>query len=488
MDLLARTVVLAAGTFLRGRVLMGEAAYEAGRAGEPPSIGLADCLRRLGFRLDRLKTGTPPRVHRRSVDVTGLERQSTSDVPLAFSFWSEPRALLDDHPVYVTRTNAETHRIIRASLQRSVIFNGLMTGAGPRHCPSLESKIVKFPERDQHKVFLEPEGRDSAEVYLQGVYTAFAPEVQERIVHSIEGLEGAHIERYGYNIEYDFVDPLHLQATLETHEIRGLYLCGQVVGTTGYEEAAAQGLLAGINAARTVRGIGTLVLSRGEAVIGVLVDDLVTKGVSEPYRMLPSRCEHRVALREQNADLRLSGRGHALGLLPDARYERVTRKEQAVFALVQKLTDTRIGPHDPINERLAPRGTRPLQANGAILFELLARPPLRLEDLMDLDGIDEAVREEVEIRGKYAGYLAQHERELTRLARLDDLLVPADLNYAELRGISFEGRHLLERVRPQSFGQATRVPGVSHADLAMLAIYIRRGGSSELRAARSAPS
>jgi tRNA uridine 5-carboxymethylaminomethyl modification enzyme len=474
LELAGGALIVAAGTFLRGRILMGNVAYDAGRAGEPPSTGLAVSLRGLGFRMERLKTGTPPRVHRRSIDTTGLERQPTSDVPLAFSFWTTPRALPDDFPVYVTHTNAETHRIIRDNLERSAIFNGLMTGTGPRHCPSLESKIVKFPDRDRHKVFIEPEGRDSAEMYLQGIYTAFAPDVQERIVHSIEGLENAHIERYGYNIEYDFVDPLHLSATLEARAISGLYLCGQVIGTTGYEEAAAQGIVAGINAALAHKGEKPFVLTRGEAVIGVLLDDLVTKGVAEPYRMLPSRCEHRLTLRERNADLRLAARGHAMGLLPDALYERVLERERAVDELTRTLKETRVGPNDPINERLAERGSRPLESNGASLFELLARPHVRLEDLLPCDSIADSVREEVEIRGKYAGYLAQHLRDIDHLKRLDSLLVPEDLDYAALTALSFEGRQLLARVCPRSFGQATRVPGVSQADLSMLAVYLKR--------------
>lgn len=483
LDLGAHSVVVAAGTFLRGRILMGDVVYDAGRAGEPPSLGLAISLQGLGLRMSRLKTGTPPRVHRRSIETSGLERQPTSEVPLAFSFWTEPRVLPDDYPVYVTHTNAETHRIIRENLQRSAIFNGLMTGTGPRHCPSLESKIVKFPDRDRHKVFLEPEGRDSAEIYLQGIYTAFAPEIQERVVHSIAGLEQAQIERYGYNIEYDFVDPLHLAVTLETHDVKNLYLCGQVIGTTGYEEAAAQGLVAGVNAALAVKGEPPFVLTRGEAVIGVLIDDLVTKGVTEPYRMLPSRCEHRLTLRERNADLRLSHRGHAIGLLSDERYEKVVERGQAIEAWIHRLEEARVGPSDPINARLVARGSRPLESNGASLFELLARPHVRLDDLTPMDGTPESVREEVEIRGKYAGYLAQHEREIERLARLDTMAIPQDLDYAALSGISFEGRHLLARVKPRSYGQATRVPGVSQADLGMLAIYVRRGAPSEARCA-----
>jgi tRNA uridine 5-carboxymethylaminomethyl modification enzyme len=474
LELSASAVIVAAGTFLNGRVLLGDVAYDAGRAGEPPSKGLAESLSRLGFRIERLKTGTPPRVHRGSVDTSCLERQPTSDRPLAFSFWDEPRVLPDEFPVFVTHTNEETHRIVMENLRRSAIFNGLMTGTGPRHCPSLESKIVKFPDRTRHKVFLEPEGRDNAEVYLQGIYTAFSPEIQERIVHSIEGLESAHIERYGYNIEYDFVDPLHLSETLETREIAGLYLAGQVIGTTGYEEAAAQGLVAGVNAAQKIADAHPFVLGRGEAVIGVLIDDLVTKGVTEPYRMLPSRAEHRIALRERNADLRLSARAHAIGLLPDALYEKVVRRRTEIDRLLERLGKTRIGPANPINERLADRGSRPLTDNGASLLELLRRPHVRVADLIDVADSPDDVVEETEIEGKYAGYLAQHRQDIERMRRLDTMGIPADLDYDGLTGLSFEGRHLLKHVQPRSFGQATRVPGVSQADLSMLAIYLRR--------------
>jgi tRNA uridine 5-carboxymethylaminomethyl modification enzyme len=474
LELTAPAVILAAGTFLNGRVLLGDVAYDAGRAGEPPAKGLSDSLSRLGFRIERLKTGTPPRVHRGSVDTSQLERQSTSDRPLAFSFWDEPRVLSDDFPVYVTHTNEETHRIITENLQRSAIFNGLMTGTGPRHCPSLESKIVKFPDRTRHKVFLEPEGRENAEIYLQGIYTAFSPEIQERIVHSIEGLEAAHIERYGYNIEYDFVDPLHLTETLEVRDINGLYLAGQLIGTTGYEEAAAQGLVAGINAVRKLRGADPFVLGRGEAVIGVLIDDLVTKGVTEPYRMLPSRAEHRIALREGNADLRLSERGHAMGLLPDALYEKVVHRREQLDRLLASLGESRVGPSDPVNARLSERGSRPLENNGASLLDLLRRPHVRLDDLIDVSEFDENVVNEAEIEGKYAGYLKQHRQEIERMRRLDAMEIPTDLDYDALTSLSFEGRHLLKRVQPRSFGQATRVPGVSQADLSMLAIYLRR--------------
>ncbi len=474
LALKAKAVILATGTFLNGRVLIGTLVYPAGRSGEPPSLGLATALRTMGLTMGRLKTGTPPRVNRRSIDFSDLERQDTHSSPLSFSFWREPFALANDYPVYVTHTNEETHRIIRDNLSLTPNYNGLIQSEGPRNCPSLEAKIVKFPQRNSHKVFLEPEGRETAETYLQGIYTAFTPDIQEEIVHSIVGLEHAQIERYGYDIEYDYVDPTQLIPTLEVDGISGLFLAGQVNGTTGYEEAAGQGILAGINAARRVKGEVPLVLSRGEAFIGVMIDDLVTKGVTEPYRMLPSRAEYRITLREGNADLRLSEIGHQIGLLPDERYEKALTRAQAIGRLLDELKSRRIGPQDPLNRVLISRGTTPLTENGASLYDLLRRPSVRLSDLLPLDGIPEGVRNEAEIEAKYAGYLAQQEREIARLKRLEKLIIPVELDYNLLSNLSIEGRDRLTRVRPSTFGQASRIPGISHADLSMLAITLRR--------------
>jgi len=474
LKLKAKAVILATGTFLNGRVLVGSLTYPAGRSGEPPAIELSASLRKLDLKIDRLNTGTTPRVNRHSMNVSELARQDTSDVPLAFSFWNEPVCLPKDYPVYVTHTNEETHRIIRENLSLTPNYNGLLLGEGPRHCPSLESKIVKFPDRTSHKVFLEPEGRETAEVYLQGVYTAFPPKIQERIVHSIAGLEQAQIERYGYDIEYDYVDPTQLRPSLEVDGIDGLFLAGQINGTTGYEEAAGQGILAGINAARSIKGEEPLVLSRGQAFVGVMVDDLVTKGITEPYRMLPSRAEYRITLREGNADLRLAKIGHTIGLLPDERYEKVIERAQAIKGLLIKLKERRIGPNHPLNHLLEAHGTSPLTKNGASLYELLRRPQVFLNDLLPLDGIPDDVRSEAEIEAKYAGYLAQQERAIKRLRRLEELAIPKDIDYTTLSGLSIEGRELLSRVRPRSFGQATRIPGVSQADLSMFAIYLRR--------------
>ncbi len=473
-ELGTKAVILATGTFLNGRVLIGDVAYPAGRSGEPPAIGLSASLRELGLRMDRLNTGTTPRVNRHSMDVSGLARQDTSDVPLAFSFWNAPVCLPNDYPVYVTHTTEETHAIIREHLHSSPTYSGLLAGVGPRNCPSLESKIFKFPDRKSHKVFLEPEGRDTAEVYLQGIYTSFPPGIQERIVHSVPGLERARIERYGYKIEYDYVDPTQLQASLEVKGIEGMYLAGQINGTTGYEEAAAQGLLAGVNAARLVKGKEPLILSRGQAFIGVLIDDLVTKGVTEPYRMLPSRAEYRITLREGNADLRLAKLGYEVGLLPEERYEQVLERAEAIHKLLTLLKECRIGPQHPLNRLLEARGTSPLAENGASLYDLLRRPQLHLEDLIPRNGLADDVRSEVEIEAKYAGYLAQQEREIHRLRRLETLVIPEDLDYSALMSLSIEGRERLTQVRPRSFGQATRVPGISQADLSLLAIMLRR--------------
>jgi tRNA uridine 5-carboxymethylaminomethyl modification enzyme len=474
LALKAKAVILATGTFLNGRVLIGTLVYPAGRSGEPPSLGLATALCTMGLAMGRLKTGTPPRVNRRSIDFSGLERQDTHPSPLSFSFWREPFALANDYPVYVTHTNEKTHRIIRDNLSLTPNYNGLIQSEGPRNCPSLEAKIVKFPQRNSHKVFLEPEGRETAETYLQGIYTAFTPDIQEEIVHSIVGLEHAQIERYGYDIEYDYVDPTQLTPALEVDGITGLFLAGQVNGTTGYEEAAGQGILAGINAARHVKREVPLVLSRGEAFIGVMIDDLVTKGVTEPYRMLPSRAEYRITLREGNADLRLSEIGHQIGLLSDERYEKALTRAQAIERLLDELKSRRIGPQDPLNCVLISRGTTPLTENGASLYDLLRRPSVCLSDLLPRDGIPEDVRSEAEIEAKYAGYLAQQEREIARLKRLEKLIIPVELDYHLLSNLSIEGRDRLTRVRPSTFGQASRIPGISHADLSMLAITLRR--------------
>jgi len=473
VEIAAQAVVIATGTFLRGRVLIGQTSYAAGRTGEPPSVGLAQCLEHLGLRMGRLNTGTTPRLNARTIDYTGLELQHTREQPSAFSFWSKPRVCSPGFPVAVTKTTAETHRIIRENLHLSPGYSGDVESEGPRHCPSLETKIVKFPQRASHKVFLEREGRNTEEVYVQGVYISLPPAVQEKLIHTIPGLDHAVIQRFGYKIEYDYVDPMQLAPTMAIDGVEGLYLAGQINGTTGYEEAAGQGLLAGINASRLVCGASPVVLGRHQAFLGVMTDDLTTKGIREPYRMLPSRAEYRILLREQNADLRLARLGHDIGLIDDQQLASVEAREADIHRLLERLDAVRIGPSDPRNAVLAERGTRPLQSNGSSLYELLRRPEVRLEDLLDVDEIPGNVRSEVTVRAKYQGYLEQQEREIARLKRWEDLCIPESLEFVDVRNLSVEGRELLSHARPRSLGQASRVPGVSHADLTMLAVAVR---------------
>jgi len=466
----ARAVVLTTGTFLNGKVYIGERVYPAGRSGEPPALGLSESLRKLGFQLGRLNTGTTPRLNKHTINTAVLERQDTADEPLAFSYASEPRALPKDFPVYITRTTEETHRIIRENLHRNPGKNGTLGGVGPRYCPSIETKVLRFPDRPSHKVFLEPEGRFTEEVYMQGFNTSSPPEVQEAMVRSLPGLEGAKIERYGYDIDYDFVFPTQLKPSLETKAIEGLFLAGQINGTTGYEEAAAQGLLAGINAARYLQGKEPVILGRAEAFIGVLVDDLVTKGTDEPYRMLTSRAEYRLLLREGNADLRLMALGHELGLIPEEQYERMLERKRLISEELARLRRTWV----KLDGKLPF-----VKEDSQNLYQLLKRPELSYKELAAVDParppLPEDVLEEVEIEAKYEGYIARQLAQVERLKRLEDKKIPEDLDYAEVKGLSSEGREKLAKVRPRTLGQAARIPGVPQADLSLLMVYLKAG-------------
>jgi tRNA uridine 5-carboxymethylaminomethyl modification enzyme len=466
----ARAVVLTTGTFLNGKVYIGERVYPAGRSGEPPALGLSESLRKLGFQLGRLNTGTTPRLNKHTINTAVLERQDTADEPLAFSYASEPRALPKDFPVYITRTTEETHRIIRENLHRNPGKNGTLGGVGPRYCPSIETKVLRFPDRPSHKVFLEPEGRFTEEVYMQGFNTSSPPEVQEAMVRSLPGLEEAKIERYGYDIDYDFVFPTQLKPSLETKAIEGLFLAGQINGTTGYEEAAAQGLLAGINAARYLQGKEPVILGRAEAFIGVLVDDLVTKGTDEPYRMLTSRAEYRLLLREGNADLRLMALGHELGLIPEEQYERMLERKRLISEELARLRRTWV----KLDGKLPF-----VKEDSQNLYQLLKRPELSYKELAAVDParppLPEDVLEEVEIEAKYEGYIARQLAQVERLKRLEDKKIPEDLDYAEVKGLSSEGREKLAKVRPRTLGQAARIPGVPQADLSLLMVYLKAG-------------
>jgi len=468
----APAVVVTTGTFLGGRVYIGDRVYPAGRSGEPPAIGLSESLRQLGLRLGRLNTGTTPRLNKWSIDTEVLERQDTADEPLAFSYSSEPRVLPKDLPVYITRTTGETHRLIRENLHRNPGKNGTLGGVGPRYCPSIETKVIRFPDRSSHKIFLEPEGRLTEEVYMQGFNTSSPPDVQEAMVRSVPGLEEAVIERYGYDIDYDFVFPTQLKPSLETKAVEGLFLAGQINGTTGYEEAAAQGIIAGINAARKLQGKEPIILERASAFIGVLIDDLVTKGTEEPYRMLPSRAEYRLLLREGNADLRLMGLGHELGLIPDEQYEQMRERQRLIEQELKRLKRTWVKLDGKL-PFLAEEGSQSL-------YQLLKRPELDYEKLAVVDPdrprLPEEVIAEVEIEAKYEGYIKRQLAQVERLRRLEDKRIPEDLDYGKVKNLSSEGREKLSRVRPRTLGQAARIPGISQADLSILMVYLKGRG------------
>lgn len=471
----APAVVLTTGTFLSGKVYLGEASYPAGRTGEPPAEKLSDSLEDHGLSVERMNTDTTPRVNGDTIDFSRLESQTTTDEPFAFSYISKKQVLDDDFPVYLTRTNEQTHEIIRDNIDRNPRYNGTVVSAHPRYCPSLESKIIDFPDRKHHKVFLEPEGEASKEYYLQGIYTSSPPDVQEDIVGSMEGLENAHIERYGYGIEYDFVPPTQLKNSLETLQIDGLYTAGQINGTTGYEEAAGQGIIAGINAAR--RGEEQVILDRSQGFIGVMIDDLVTKGVNEPYRMLPSRAEYRIILRENNADLRLTELARELRTISQERYERYKDRKKRINEELERLQSTRVTPGKEVNDILKEHDTSPLEDQGASLYELLKRPELSWETILELGGLKNGtapeIQKEAEIRAKYEGYIKKQEKRIKQFREMEEKELPNSLDYDELDGLSTEGREKLKEVEPRTLGQAERIPGVTRSDITILTVWLK---------------
>jgi len=468
------SVVLTTGTFMRGLIHVGLNHYPGGRAGEPPSEGLSDHLRTIGFRVGRLKTGTPARLDARSIDFCRLEAQPGDDPPRPFSFLTEA-ITTPQVPCHITWTNARTHEIIRGGLGRSPLYSGVIEGVGPRYCPSIEDKVVRFPEKEQHQIFLEPEGLASAEVYPNGVSTSLPPDVQFAFLRTIPGLERVEIMRPGYAIEYDYVDPIQLNPTLETKIVPGLFHAGQINGTSGYEEAAAQGLLAGINAARCVRGEAPIILRRDQAYIGVLIDDLVTLGTREPYRMFTSRAEYRLLLREDNADQRLTPLGRQIGLVTEGRWGRFSEKMEALELGRERLNMVRLAPSD--REALGRIGLPDLK-NGVSLEELLRRPELGIDDLLFLDGelemLSAEVREQLEIGVKYAGYIARQLEQVERFRRTEEIAIPEAFEYDGINGLSLEVREKLKQVRPSTLGQAARIPGVTPAAIGILAVLLRR--------------
>lgn len=474
-----RAVILTAGTFLRGLIHIGDQRTPAGRLGDPPSNLLSRQLEEVGLKLGRLKTGTTPRLDRRSIDWESLPAQPGDPDPRMFSFLNQA-PVLPQVECRISRTTPETHELIRKNLHLAPMYAGAITGVGARYCPSIEDKVVRFPQRDHHTVFLEPQGLDSGLVYPNGIATGLPLVVQQQLVRTLEGCRHAFIVRPGYAIEYDYADPLDLTPWLESKLLPGLFLAGQVNGTSGYEEAAAQGLVAGVNAARRLRGQEPWVLDRSRAYIGVLVDDLVTKGTKEPYRMFTSRAEYRLSLREDNADLRLTPLGRELGLVDDRRWEVFTRKRDAIEAAWQRLEAVQLTPGQEINRRLAELGSAPLR-KPASAAELLRRPELDLARLARLDpaleplaGLEPRVAEQVEIRARYQGYQQREREQVARFRQRESVALPPELDYTSLPGLSREVQEKLQRVRPANLGQAGRISGVTPAALAVLSLHLHR--------------
>ncbi len=474
----ARCVILTTGTFLKGLVHIGPRNYNAGRAGDFAAMGLSDNLAAIGFRIGRLKTGTCARLDGRSIDYSALELQPGDDPPPPFSFRTA-RIAQDQLPCHLTWTNAATHEIIRGSIDRSPMYSGAIKSTGPRYCPSVEDKVMRFRDKERHQIFLEPEGRDTVEVYPNGLSTSLPLDVQVAMVHSIKGLERAEIMRPGYAIEYDYSDPVQLYPTLETRLVDGLFFAGQLNGTTGYEEAGAQGLLAGINAALKVRGTPQLVLRRDQAYIGVMIDDLVTRGIGgEPYRMFTSRAEYRLLLREDNADRRLSPIGERLGLLAAGAAERVRSKSVRVETEVARLKSALVPLNDEVNRFLVAAGSSPLK-EPVRAFELLRRPEIEYADLLRLAQLppvldfDQAAELETEV--KYEGYIRRQNEVVERSRRMEDTPIPAWMDFQRVPGLSSEARERLSRIRPLSLGQAARMPGITPAAVSLIGIHIRAG-------------
>ncbi|KRM26320.1 tRNA uridine-5-carboxymethylaminomethyl(34) synthesis enzyme MnmG [Schleiferilactobacillus harbinensis] len=475
----AKSVVLTAGTSSRGKIIIGELMYSSGPNNSIPSIELSENLEKLGFKLRRFKTGTPPRVNGNTIDYDQTQEEPGDKTPNAFSFTTKDADYVTDQmSCWMTYTNEETHKIIRANLKRAPMFSGVIKGVGPRYCPSIEDKVVRFADKPRHQIFLEPEGRDTSEYYVGDFSTSMPEEIQQKMLHTVAGLQHAKMMRPGYAIEYDVIEPWQLTHTLETKHVKNLFTAGQMNGTSGYEEAAGQGIIAGINAALRAQGKPGFTLGRDQAYIGVMIDDLVTKGTNEPYRLLTSRAEYRLVLRHDNADLRLTEKGHTLGLIDDDRYAAFETKKQAIQAEMDRLHSIRIKPGQAVDDFLASKGGAPLK-DGILASDFLKRPEVSYEDLAqfmpDHPDVDRRVIEQVTIQIKYAGYIAKEQQKIDRLHRLEAKKIPAHIDYNAINGIATEARQKLTKIQPETIAQAGRISGVNPADVAILSVYIEQG-------------
>jgi len=469
-------VILATGTFLNGKIYIGKTTYSAGRGGELASINLAENLKELGFKIGRLNTCTPPRIDKTTIDFTQMEEQKSADTPLSFSFENKGK-IYQDFPVFMTRTNLKTHQVIQNNIHQVPLSNGTIQSAGIRYCPSIEDKIVRFTEKKSHPIFLEPEGRDTDEIYLQGFFTSLPADAQQEALNTIRGLENCEIIRYGYAIEYDIIYPNQLKHSLETKMIKGLFLAGQINGTAGYEEAAEQGLIAGINAVQLIAGKNPLILDRSEAYIAVEIDDLVTKSVTEPYRLRTGLAEYRLLLRQDNADLRLTPYGYKIGLISEARYKKFLKKKQLIEKEKERLKKVIIRPIQEVNNLLSNLQTTPL-LEVTNLANLLTRPEVTYQQTFSIDPqrskLPTAVTEQVEIQIKYAGYIKRQEIQVKIFKKLENYKIPKGIDYFKIHGISHEGREKFSEIQPISLGQAKRIPGITPADITALMINIEK--------------